>query len=45
MKRSRYTEPEIIRIIKKYKSGFTIADLCKEYGISISTFYAWKGPV
>jgi putative transposase len=42
MKRSRYTEPEIIRIIEKYKSGRTIAELCKEYGISTSTFYAWK---
>jgi putative transposase len=42
MRRSRYTEAEMTRIIEKYKSGVTIDVLCQEHGISISTFYAWK---
>jgi putative transposase len=32
----------MVKIIEKYKSGATISDLCDEYGISTSTFYAWK---
>jgi putative transposase len=42
MKRSRYTAPEMANIIEKYKAGSTVAELCREHHISVSTFYAWK---
>ena len=42
MKRSRFTEEQIIAILKKHESGVATADLCREHGISSGTFYKWK---
>lgn len=42
MKPSRYSESEIRTIVEKYKTGSTVAELCREYEISPSTLYAWK---
>ena len=42
MKKSRYTEEQIIGILKQHESGVKTADLCREHGISEATFYNWK---
>lgn len=42
MKRSRFSEREILSIIQGYSSASSVGDLCKLHGISVSTFYAWK---
>jgi putative transposase len=42
MKKSRYTEEQIIVILKQHEAGVKTADLCREHGISEATFYNWK---
>lgn len=42
MKKSRFTESQIIRILKEYDSGKKAKDLCREHGVSDATFYNWK---
>ncbi len=42
MKKSRYTEEQIIAILKQREAGVKTADLCREHGISDATFYNWK---
>jgi putative transposase len=42
MKRSRFSEEQIIAILKQQESGVATADLCREHGISSATFYTWK---
>src|ERR1700690_1599730 len=42
MKKSRYTEEQIIAILKQHEAGVKTADLCREHGISAATFYGWK---
>jgi putative transposase len=42
IKKSRYTEEQIIGILKQHEAGVATADLCREHGISAGTFYAWK---
>jgi len=42
MKKSRFTEEQIIGIVKQHEAGLKTADLCREHGISAATFYAWK---
>ncbi|TDX22236.1 putative transposase [Rhodovulum visakhapatnamense] len=42
MKRSRFTEEQIIAILKHQESGVATADVCREHGISSATFYKWK---
>ena len=42
MKKSRYTEEQIIAILKQHETGVKTADLCREHGISDATFYNWK---
>jgi len=42
MKKSRFTETQIISILKEYDSGRSVSDLCRENGISQPTFYNWK---
>ena len=42
MKRSRFTEEQIIAILREQESGAKTADLCRRHGISSATFYAWK---
>lgn len=42
MKKSKFTESQIIAILKEQESGKKVNDLCREYGISQPTFYQWK---
>ena len=42
MKRSRFTEEQIIAILREQEAGAPTADLCRRHGISSATFYAWK---
>jgi len=42
MKKSRFTEEQIIGIVKQHQAGLKTADLCREHGISPATFYGWK---
>src|ERR1051325_7659233 len=42
MKRSRYTEEQIIGVLREQEAGMKVSDLCRKHGISEPTFYAWK---
>jgi putative transposase len=42
MKRSRFSDEQIIGIRKQHQSGLSAADLCRKYGISDATFYTWR---
>ena len=42
MKKSRFTEPQIIRMLQSQQEGKKVAEICREYGISEQTFYNWK---
>ena len=42
MKRSRFTETQIIRILKEVEGGRTVKEVCREYGMSDATYYNWK---
>ena len=42
MKRKRYSEQQIVKILKKAEAGVPVADLSREYGFSQSAFYKWK---
>ncbi len=42
MKRSRYTEEQIIGILKEQEAGVAVAELCRKHGMSDATFYTWK---
>ncbi len=42
MKRSRFSEEQIICILKEQEAGATTADVCRRHGVSSATFYKWK---
>jgi putative transposase len=42
MVRKKYTEEQIIAVLKESEAGAKTADLCRKYGMSDATFYNWK---
>ena len=43
MKRSRFSEDQIIGILKEHEAGVSVADLCRKHGVSDASIYNWKG--
>ncbi|KZX86128.1 transposase [Erythrobacter sp. HI0019] len=42
MKRSRFSEEQIIAVLKEQEAGMPTAEVCRRHGISSATFYKWK---
>jgi putative transposase len=42
MKRSRFSEEQVIAILKEHEAGAKTVDICRRHGISDATFYKWK---
>ena len=42
MKQKRYTEAQIIKILKEAESGVPVAELCRKHGMSDASFYTWR---
>lgn len=42
MKKSRFTETQIVAILKEVDVGMTVKDVCRQHGISDATYYNWK---
>ena len=43
MKKSRYTEAQILSILRQGEGGVPVAELCREHGMSSASFYKWRG--
>ena len=42
MKRARFSERQILRVLKEVEGGRAVNEICREYGISDTTYYNWK---
>jgi len=45
MKKSRYSDSQIINILKQAEAGTPVTELCREHGMSDATFYKWRAKV
>src|SRR6056297_3278243 len=45
MRKSRFSDHQILGILKQAEAGTSVPDLCREHGISSATFYKWRGTV
>ena len=43
MRRSKYSEEQVIGILKEHDAGLSTAEICRRYGVSNATFYKWRG--
>jgi putative transposase len=42
MKKSKFTEEQVVYALKQAEAGVPIKELCRKYGVSEATFYAWR---
>jgi putative transposase len=42
MKKSKFTEAQILKVLRRQEEGKKVSEICREYGISEPTFYNWK---
>lgn len=42
MRKSRFSDEQIIAILKEHQAGISAADLCRKHGLSDATFYKWR---
>lgn len=42
MRKSKFTESQIVAILKEGEAGLPVAEVCRKHGISSPTYYAWK---
>ena len=42
MRKSKFTEAQIVAILAQYEQGIKVTDICREHGISQATFYQWQ---
>lgn len=42
MRKTRYSEEQIIRVLQQVEAGATVRDVCREHGIAENTYYRWK---
>lgn len=42
MRKGKFTEDQIIGILKEHQAGMLVADMCRKHGVSDATFYGWR---
>ena len=42
MRKTRFSDEKVVRLLQEHEAGRKTDDLCREYGISAATFYRWK---
>lgn len=42
MKKSRFTDSQIMAALKRVKAGLAVPEICREFGVSTATFYKWR---